>query len=173
MILKIQHMQKAGRHAQMEIMGLAVIMILVSLGMLFIIQFNLNKEPSTLKKTFTQTQLASNILGSFLRTTADACAGNSIGELLKDCAENYNTPNTQLRCDANERSCDYTRETIASMFNSTLIAWGNQSYYFEARIPGQPLMKSFNGRCTGEKESKQNYIPTDAGTLTIVLDICS
>lgn len=157
----------------MEIMGLAVIMILVSLGMLFIIQFNLNKEPSSLKKTYTQTQLASNILSSFLRTTVIQCSQNSYGELLKDCAENLNTPNTQLRCENNERSCEYVKATAAVFFNATLNTWGNQSYYFEARIPGQSVMKSSNGRCSGEKESKQNYIPTDAGTMTIVLDICS
>ena len=161
------------KKSQMEIMGLAVIVILISLGILFIIQFTVNKEPSSIKKTFTQTQLASNLLSSILRTTTIDCFGNSVNNLFKDCAENYNSPNTQLKCQNNQRSCDYLKSTISLIFDSTLTAWGNQSYSFEARIPGQVILKNTNGRCTGEKESKQNYIQTDAGTLTLIMDICS
>ena len=161
------------KKCQMEIMGLAVIVILVSLGILFVVQFTINKEPSNIKKTFTQTQLASNLLSSISRTTTSDCSGNSINQLLKDCAENYNSPNTQLRCQNNQRSCDYLKETFNYIFNSTLLAWGNQSFAFESRIPSQLILSEYNGKCTGEKESKQNYIQTDAGTLTIIMDICS
>ena len=154
-------------------MGLAVIVILVSLGLLFIIQFSLSKEPSTLKKTFTQTQLAANMLSSLLRTTAQDCSGNSVSEVLKDCTENYNTPNTQLQCGNNQKSCDYLQGTITPILAATLGAWGNQSYQLEAKIPGQSIFKAANGKCSGEKESKQNYLQTDAGTLTITMDICS
>jgi len=166
---------KTGKHnkSQMEIMGLAVIIILLSLGILFIIQFTVNKEPSSIKKTFTQTQLASNMLSSVLRTTTIDCSGNSLNNLFKDCAENYNSPNTQLRCQNNQRSCDYLKDSINFIFSSTLIAWGNQSFSFEAKVPGQVILKSTNGKCIGEKESKQNYIQTDAGTLTLIMDICS
>ncbi len=156
--------------SQMEIMGLAVIVILISLGIFFII--TINKEGSNIKKSFTQTQLASNILSSMLRTTTLDCSRNSINQLLKDCAENYNSPNTQLRCQNNQRSCDYLGETISYILGSTLKAWGNQSYSIEAKIPGQIIFAESSGRCSGEKESKQGYIQTSAGTLTVTMDIC-
>ena len=159
-------------NAQMEIMGLAIIVILISLGLLFLIQFSLSKEPSHLKKTFTQTQLAANLLSSMLRTTSQDCFGNSISELLKDCTENFNAPTTQLRCENNLKSCDYLQDTFKPLLDQTLGDWGNQSYQFEAKIPGQSILKFSSGKCSGEKESKQNYLQTNAGTLTITMDIC-
>ena len=48
------------KKSQMEIMGLVVIVVLVTVAMLVAVQFIVIREPSELKKAYTHSQLAIN-----------------------------------------------------------------------------------------------------------------
>ena len=98
-------------------MGLAIIVILISLGIFFVIQFVVLKEPSSIKKTYTQTQSAANLLNSMLKTTTKDCLGTSISQLLQDCIVHFNIDQSQIICENNNRSCEYINNTIKYILN--------------------------------------------------------
>ena len=156
----------------MEIMGLAIIVILITLGMLFIVQFVVLKEPSDIKKTFTRSQMAANMLNSILKTNSKDCYDSTMSQLLKDCADNYGSPSALTICKNGMNSCKYSNSTIKYIFDNTFGEWGNQSFYFSSFTSPQNKILEQGVECTGERESKQSFIKTDAGILTIRLDIC-
>lgn len=161
------------KKSQMEIMGLAIIIILITLGVLFVVQFVVLREPSDIKKTFTETQMAANMLNSILKTTSKDCYDSTIVQLLKDCAEHSQSPSGLVRCENDASSCEYANSTIDYIFNKTLVVWGNRSFYFKSYVGASDIILEKGRLCTGEVESKQSFISTDAGILTIRLDLCS
>ena len=82
------------RKGQMEAMGLVVIVILITLGMLFLAQFALKEAGE--KKIFTRKGLAYSSMSAILKTTVnEECGQNQIPQIgkdiLEDCAINLNT----------------------------------------------------------------------------------
>jgi len=171
-IKKIKTTKIMGKKSQMEIMGLAIIVVLLTLGILFVVQFVVVKEPSDIKKTFTRSQMAANMLNSILRTNSKDCFGNTISQLLKDCAENYQNP-PLIFCEDNRDSCKYSNSTIEYIFNNTFVKWGNQSFYFSIFENPNHMILEQGAECFGERESKQSFIKTDGGILTVRIDMCS
>lgn len=160
---------KAGRSrkGQMEILGLAVIVILVSLGMLFVVKFVILEKPSTSKATFTHTQMASNMLNSLLKTST-GCRGTDVTELLQD----YVT-SRQIVCP--DRSSQEQLDMIFNdVFNQTLNTWKKQ-YLFTVSLNDNVYFVQQNGECEGmtQRQSETFPLPTEKGTMIIRLDICS
>lgn len=156
---------------QMEIMGLAIIVILVAMAMLFVVQFIVLKEPTELKKTYTYSELAANTLNAMLKTTT-ACKDQDITRLLQDCAA-Y-PPDGLIVC--NGGSCDFVTGAIKEILNQTLVTW-NIAFNFTTKI--KILDKEENvippisqGTCIGERQTKIYPIPTAAGPMIVRLDIC-
>lgn len=190
------------KKSQMEIMGLVVIVILITLGMFFVVKFMINKPPSEIKKSYTRTELAANLLNTLLKTTSEDCYGMTVKDLLVDCAENKDT-----ECENAKPSCEYVLTITKTIFDETLVKWGNQLFDLKAQIESPDhFLHCINGACIyqyndvctncttvdagcfsyngpGEcvdirnncpiiKETKHSYIPTDMGTMTITLEVC-
>lgn len=169
------------KKSQMEIMGLVVIVILITLGMFFVVRFMITKQPSEIKKSYTRTEIAANILNSLLKTNAKDCYGMTTTQLLQDCAVNKDTPTNQVKCENDQNSLEYVQIIIETIFNETLISWGNQSFDLKIYIDTnnnnvmdeeERILQHTNQGCSGEKEAKQSYIPTDVGIMTINLEVC-
>ncbi len=172
------------RKGQMEVMGLAIIVILVSVSMLFAISFVVLKKPTSYKSEFTQTELASNMLSTLLETTIPNCNDLNMKDLYKDCA--IDPLNPQVRCDdpgcwlnyslgVGEQctSCEFINYTTQVILSETLGKW-NTGYGFIARTSTDTLVSV--GRCPGVKKHKIYPIPIDPSgknILDVSLDVCN
>lgn len=150
----------------MEIFGLVIIVMLVTLGMFIVIRFVVFSDEEETLKGYTQTQSAANFLSTLRRTTTD-CQGMSIEQLIQTCATNpYKTcPGPTV--------CPYLEELMNYLLEDTLVAWGNKSFYFKADIPANEI-NIINKDCTRDDPGnlRQEFIPTRMGIITIELKIC-
>jgi len=157
---------KKNKKSQAEIVGLVIIVLLITIGLLFFVKFVVLKEPSDTKNTFINSELANNMLDVLLRTTTD-CKESSVSDLFQDCATFK-----KIDCDG-INSCEKVNETIEWILTGSLDKWSKQ-YEFRAYIPDNDPISSY-GKCAtnADRESKTYPIPTDGGTLFIKMDICS
>jgi len=154
------------KKSQMEIMGLVIIIILVSIGMLLTIQFVVKKQPEDIRKTFTHEQLAANTVYALLRTTTD-CKDRSLASLIQDCSSNR--PNGLINCREGKLSCEYAEDVISSVLNSTLEKW-NKDYYFTIKS-GTLSIIALGSQCPNAKTSSLPCCPIPTGIIA-KLDIC-
>lgn len=171
-----------GRRSQMEIMGLAVIVIIVSLAILFVIRSVILKEPSSYKKDFTQVELASNMLSAMLKTTYPRCNGMSLTELFQHCTRN--PISTDPIClDPIRTSCEFiygkpnanppSKGEVQRIFEITLRSW-NLKFEFIAKTQSRFIWRD-GSPCKAGFKSKQYPIPVDPSgqnTLFLTLNIC-
>lgn len=183
------------KKAQMEMIGLVVIVILITLGMLFLAQFALKEKPE--KKIFTREGLAYSTLSALMLTKADVsehCSESYIGnaypgfgkELLDDCAANQDTKDvpdgfSQYRCQ-NKHSCVFLKERMGELLEKTLGQWGKKYLFRSVLIfPSGTSVQlitissdsSGNDPCQ-DKDKDSNKIPLRAGMglVETTLDIC-
>ncbi|MBW2970947.1 hypothetical protein KY320_02175 [Candidatus Woesearchaeota archaeon] len=154
------------KRAQTELIGLVVIVLLITLGLLFYLRFMRSPSDTSVKQEFTDKKLASSTLSVILRTTP----------------EDMNTDLSNLfkRCDEGERGsdspCDKAKDTTQQILGDTLGAW-NREYRFTAKgsvsSPNLDIeIKSDEGECRADSESETFFISTSAGLATLRLDIC-
>ena len=158
----------------MEILGLAIVVALILMAAIFVVKFVVLKAPTDYRKGFTGSQLASNILNTFLKTNAEECKGLTMTELLQDCAQSeavccLNCENSDSDDDVN--SCQYAKLTAIGIFDKTLKVWHNNYEFAAYKDPIRPLI-SLGTKCAADKKSKLYPIPIQAGTMYIRLDIC-
>jgi hypothetical protein len=151
------------RKAQMEIMGLALIIVLLTLGILFVVQFMVPKgDQRSIAKSYTESQLAANMLNTILKSTAKDCNNQVLITLFQDCASG-----SSIVCNDGTSSCYYLNKTVEYILNETLVFWKKDFWFIASKTP-----IVFGTGCPGERESTQTPIQTDAGTMIIRLDIC-
>ena len=149
----------------MDIMGLALVVVLISLGFLFVLKFNILKKPTEVHKEFTSIQLSSNFISTLLKTTSVDCYSRSFTELFQDCGKG-----PTLFCEDDQDSCRYMEEKTQLLLDETLQEW-NVKYEFKVYVdPTFPKMQM--GGCPGGKTSKTFPLSLGASTLFIKLDIC-
>lgn len=177
----------SNKKAQMEIIGLVVIVILITLGVLFLAIFALKEEPT--KKVFTRKGLASSAMSSILKTTASPSAGcvdefigledqPPLGErILEDCVLYYYTYEgdpprragiSQYSCD-NLHSCAFFNDTVWKLLNDTLGKWGKKYVFKSEVVDGlgdvTKVVEVRRGNCPGTRDSSGPFPISVAGSL--------
>lgn len=154
------------KKAQMEILGLAIVVVLILVATIFVVRFLGLKTPTEYRNPFISAELTSNMLNTFLKTAAKDCSLLTMTELLQDCAQGKG-----ITCNNGEDSCSYVKSIAESIFSKTLDEW-SMTYEFLAYIDvSQPLIK-LGEPCTAEKRSKLFPIPISSATMYVKLDIC-
>lgn len=125
------------RHAkgQMEMIGLVIIVILITLGLLFIMLFTVSTEGD--RKVFAQKGLAASTMSAIMKTTIENCDEPHLSlekDILDECAKNYEyiTSYSGYSCNG-KNSCDYLTEKIGEFLNQSLGVRG-YPYEFESVI---------------------------------------
>ena len=159
------------KKAQMEIMGLIIIVILISLAMLFALKYFAFKEPSDTRQKFVYEEQTSNMLAAMLKT--NTCKGReTVESLLIDCAEGE-----AIVCNNGKTSCQEANSTIRSIISGTLEGPWDQNYQFTVKISDFPISQfPENGvdLCYGKaKKAAVQPLPLRTGTMVIKLNICS
>ena len=164
-MMKTENFQHMTRKAQTEIIGLAIVVIFLIIGMTFLIRFTLGKDPVDIKSEFYFSELASNWPNTFLNTKSEKCNELSMTELLQDCGHGQS-----ITCDG-QISCDYVEATAIEIFGDTLDVWKVDYEFKVFRTENDPLITVGNS-CPSNKKSKTFPIPTSSGTLFVRLDVC-
>ena len=161
----------ANKRGQTEMLGLAIVVILIAVGMLLFIRFSLLSPKEDLKKTFVATETAYNILGSALDTSTPDCKPNTdLTSLLADCAVFES-----IICNDGKGSCELSEMVLDTILNETLISWGNMSFNLNIYpTGGGSIMNFINGPCDDQSigEKKRSPIPLNPGVLNVELKIC-
>jgi len=153
--------------AQMEIMGLAIIVVLLVVGMLFAVKYVLFKPQTDYRGEYTKTQLAANLLNSIINTNTE-CNQITISGLLQDAARNQ----PLINCGDIGLSDIYVAIVINDILNQTLNN-SKMDYYFDASTTSKTVVRIGTRDDNRVRETKVQPLPTDFGTMIITLDLYS
>ena len=153
------------KKSQMEMLGLAIVVVILLVGAIFIVRFGI-KKPANYRPDFIRSETASNILNTFLNTNAGDCSQLTMTELLQDCAQSKG-----IICQNSQDSCSYAESTANGIFEKTLKIWKMQYKFLAYADVNSPLIDLGN-KCLGQKDSKTFPIPINPGTMYVKLDIC-
>ena len=155
------------KKSQTEILGLAVIVVFIAIGLLFAVKFIINDDSESEREEFVRSELASNLLGSMIDATT-SCRNQDISHLLKDCAEN--NPG-KISCNGIP-SCQYVEQEINNIFSNFLVSiGGNKNFKFTATLDGEEMISVAQGVCS-IWESANQPLPTKRGSLMLQFRMC-
>lgn len=163
------------RKGQMEIFGLVMIVILMTLGLLFAV-IVLTREPRQEVFRVKQSLEAANFLNTMLSTTAPDCNRRSMRELLQDCAQ---VPVFDGRwtgaslCEDQMTTCERLNESMVQMLERSLGTWGRNYRLFMVGSDAVELVNLSRGRCEGEREgSTRPEVIRPKFTVNVTLWLC-
>jgi len=160
------------KKAQIEMMGLTVIVVLVSVGLLFFISFKLTPQdvqPAP-KQQYSEKQLATNYIQAALKTTT-GCKDLNLQEILQDCAL-YK----ELDCLV-EDSCFHVNLTLNNITNGSLDVW-KQPYHFKIEHGNEILYNKSKRGCNKFMPSEATgfqpitLYPDDKKPILVTLRVC-
>lgn len=154
------------KKAQAEMIGLVVIVILLTVGMLFMAQFALNQDQD--KKTFTRKGLAYSTMSAIMKaelTCEDSRSGSTKilsieQDLLEDCAEHYASMGSSsytysdYQC-SGLHSCEFLNQEVEFILNETLGQWSKNYQLQSSFVSGtneDQLIYVDNGGCKASSE---------------------
>ncbi len=156
------------KKGQLEIMGLVIIVVLISLALLFAIQFMVLRKSSD-QDSFTREQLAANTVNSLVITTT-TCNGLDFTELVQDCAS-FN----EIYCDDKQEqdSCEFLSEFSGEILGKTLKVWGKK-YTLNVVSGKQELIRVTHVGCAATKDASVYPIPSKVGgdNIFVKLEVC-
>ncbi len=154
---------------------MAIVVVLILIATVFVVRFVVLKVPTDYRKGFVSSELASNLLNTFLRTNAEGCKQITMTELLQDCAQSesiccFNCGDEDASTHVN--SCKFVNSTAKDIFGSTLKKWSMNYEFLVYKGNDKPFI-ALGSRCPAEKRSKLYPIPIQAATMYVQLDICT
>ena len=122
------------------------------------------KKPADYRNPFVTSELATNMLGTLLKTSTE-CSKLTITELLQDCSRG-----SSITCFNGQDSCMFAEATANDIFSKTFDKWKIKYEFTASTETGQ--MIHLGEKCKADKKSKLYPIPSTV-TIDVVLDVCS
>lgn len=173
--------KKLQKRGQTEIMGLVIIVVLITMGMLFLAIFAVKDSPE--KKIFTRKGLAYSGMSTILKSEVycDSQANYlQVGEdLLEDCAKYYDDSFSNLDC-SGMHSCEFLENYIGQVLNETLGQW-NKDFQFKSELVVSnnryTILEVDDGSCARAKERDSSglfplYVKDAGGLVESTLYLC-
>ena len=158
----------------MEIMGLAVIVILLAVGMFFVTKFSLGTQQPIQAASSQMKQTATGFVNTLLSTDAGCGGTATFSKLLEEmAAPEY----TILECAKDPGAFE---TNVTQILNKTLNIWGYKyklTVYYPPNAPSPPNngVIEINNECAedmDEEAAPPFAIPTDYGDIRVIMKIC-
>ena len=168
------------KKSQMELFGLAIVVVIIILATLFIAVLYLNKKPSETRKSFVESELASGMINTLINVDVGNEDGNGcqkirMSDLIRICNSGGASP-----CSSSKPTCEIVETSIRAIFDSSIDEWtaskgkpdAEKRYYFS--IYSNPSIPSLEigHKCSGDKKFKEYIIP-GASPIRVNLELCS
>jgi len=162
------------KKGQTEILGFAMVVLLITVGMLFVIGFIVLSEPSNIRQVYVDKQLAVNLNDAIISSTS-SCKNIEFERLIVDCAGAK-----EIRCGGSMNSCDFIQDNLENViFLETLDKW-YMEYRYKIYTKTNPKLvqiprdnTDYENKCKSDIEPGIFYLPSTRGTVFVRLDICS
>lgn len=140
--------------AQMELMGMAFVVLLVSIGIIFAVRFVILSPSQSIVSEYIKNQLPNRWASAAFHTNLPACHGATLQTVIQDCAENQNGVGL-IDC-SGYSSCVYANATMEVMLQETLVKWNIR----HKLVVSTPQGNLFNkGECFGDQKASRFPIP--------------
>ncbi len=169
------------KKAQFEVIGLLMIVILISLGVLFVIQFVIQGGNSDLKSSHVEAEFASSFLNAFIETTAEDCYEQQMKSLIHDfISVGHENHAFQVSCNnlgTPISSYRYVNQTAHQILDKTLFR-NNRAFEFKISWDAGGLeymnINQSLSRCKSSlrEEIKKITLPVDGKNINIYLRLC-
>ncbi|MBN2422451.1 hypothetical protein JXB41_04450 [Candidatus Woesearchaeota archaeon] len=164
------------KKSQMEIFGIAFIVILLVFGLIFFVGSKIKKQKSA-KDSYLATEVAQNLLNSMFKATSVT------GLSVEDCVQDIVETNNKCTRSGTDTSLKYTRDIIDIILRQTVELWGRKyrltikqnNENIKSVSPDSQVFTPIDGGCRDldEKEAPGRlFLPAKGGTIIIVLEIC-
>ncbi|MCX8147063.1 MAG: hypothetical protein N3D84_01200 [Candidatus Woesearchaeota archaeon] len=164
------------KKSQLEMIGIAIVIVMIVLGMLFVLK-SMIKPPIQTHSKFVRTHITYDILLTVSLSDAD-CGGMTMGEVLKACAEG-----DVVNCGDGD-GCKVFKNNIQKILNATLKKQ-KLDYRLRAYTSTNPPKDSggslgdifMASSCSENALVKEKpgilIIPSNVGDIKLMLEICS
>lgn len=124
------------RKGQIEMMGLMIIVVILSLALLFVVKVVFTQEKTDTTQSYETSKLVESFVNTLFQTSSGCTDDTTIQDLLIDCAKNPFSGGS-ISCSDGQNSCPYANATIATILSQTLDQWGyaDTGYEFVAAAP--------------------------------------
>ena len=150
-------------------MGLAIVVILISLIVLFVVRFVVLREPKEYRKEYTEFDISYSFVNTLMNTNAPDCFDVSFTELFKDCESPV-----IINC-GGKTSCAYLKDTLPVILNQTL-GIQNLNYEFIAYRNNNETDKIIDpiirGGCPTYRTSAPQPISVGGRIIQLNLYVC-
>ena len=162
------------KKSQTEILGLAIIVVLVILGILLYFKFKVAVKQDFVIDEVTTSILAENIVGAMLKTNTGCRGGQDFSDLIISCTEIklYNFAGQDFNCDGGGPTYNkFLGDSVSDILNKTLKSIKKDKYEFKIEVGTDQIINPIGEGCL-EWETGVQPLQTKFGNVIIKLRVC-
>jgi hypothetical protein len=161
--------KRVNKTAQMEILGIAVVVVLLLVGLMFMLVFMNSSGTTSVAVDVARAQIGANTINTLMKTTTP-CKKLQMSELIRDCID---TEGTNIDCFGKD-SCTYVKDQIMPILRETLYDKGIEYKFVVSYQSGANFIEKFNIQTKScvEQDHFEQIMPTQIYLGKVGLDLC-